>query len=335
MVKGVLKMRAIIVGAGHWHAPWHAAALRARSVDLAGVWDHDPAAARSRAEQWNSTAWASVSDLIAAHADVAVLSPRAVDAPELLEQLIEARIPVIAEKPLGLSADAVEELARRAHDARLFVAVTFVNRFSPVWQFDDDSTVVAAAFRIVNGTPQRYVDDGVGWVVDPLLSGGGALRNLGIHGADAVCALAGDEQLTVESAQLFRAPQWQVETHAMATIRSSAGWVATIEAGFTNPDRSGSDFEWRMARHDSYIVDRDTVVTFSTGSGTRTQTPPTSAERYDAFIGRALDDLAAGRPPLAGLSDAAKAARLVDEIYAHADAHAHVAEATTINRGAL
>ena len=45
-----------------------------------------------------------------------------------------------------------------------------------------------ATFRIVGGPPARDIADDVPWMLDPAVSGGGALRNLGIRAADAAQA---------------------------------------------------------------------------------------------------------------------------------------------------
>ena len=85
----------------------------------------------------------------------------------------------------------------RAAAAGRFVAVPLPNRLGPAMvecaRLRDAGRlgrIGHAHFRLVNGPPERYRVDGVAWMLDPALSGGGALRNLGIHGVDCAAALA-------------------------------------------------------------------------------------------------------------------------------------------------
>tara|TARA_B100000378_G_scaffold252099_2_gene227209 strand:- start:82 stop:1077 length:996 start_codon:yes stop_codon:yes gene_type:complete len=308
-------MRVVVAGAAHWHAPWHVAALRKHGHVIAGIWDVNAEVAHTRGQMWTAPVYDSLESLLAgSRADLAIFAPRTVDAPSQLARLIDHGIPTVAEKPLGLSAQHFAELVPIAEAKGRFIAVTFVNRLSPAWQAIS-GPVGSASFRIINGSPERYVEDGVDWVTDAARSGGGALRNLGIHGADAICRLAGESRLEVTSALLAGNEGWDIELHAFATVRSSDGWVATLEAGYDLPTRNASEFEWRIGTERALVVDRDTTTVLYRQAGAVTESSLSSAERYDEFIRRTLDDLSQGRPPIASLADALKAARLVDEVY--------------------
>ena len=210
------------------------------------------------------------------------------------------------------------------------MAVPLANRLSPAMRGlartpedaggrDDAAPRVAhASFRIVNGPPERYRDDGVPWVLDPAAAGGGALRNLGLHGIDCALCLA-DGPVRVTSAQIARRlhPDEMVEDHALVTLTDAAGALFVIEAGYTTPAmQAGGDLEWRVATKGAYLVDRGDSAQWIGPRGLRSLPALPPDERYRAFMTDTLARLADGRPPLVGLSDYVAAMAVIDQAYA-------------------
>src|SRR6185312_3806603 len=196
---GRVPLRVGLIGVGHWHAPLHAAAVVAAGASLAAAWDADAATASSFARQWHCPAADSVEAVLDA-ADIVVVMGRPATVPALAEATLAAGKPMILEKPAAVSAAGLAGLLAQARSNDAFVAVPLPNRFGPA--MEERGRLAAegragplahAHFRLVNGPPGRYVADGVGWMLDPVLSGGGALRNLGIHGVDGALALATGE----------------------------------------------------------------------------------------------------------------------------------------------
>ena len=174
----------------------------------------------------------------------------------------------------------------------------------------------------MNGPPERYRVDGVAWMLDPALSGGGALRNLGIHGVDCAAALASGA-LRVVSAHLV--PRLRggegIEDHALVSFEDEAGALFTVEAGYTYASmRPGGDFEWRIAAENATIIDRGDVATVATlDDGADGPLAPLAANlRYRAFLRETLDCLAGNRAPPVGLDDYVRAMALIDEAYERA-----------------
>ena len=79
-------------------------------------------------------------------------------------------------------------------------------------------------FCLINGPPERYVQDGCGWVLDAAASGGGVLRNLGIHGVDAFLGLAGEQDVAIEHVAFGRPLHGTpVEDYALVVLRAADG----------------------------------------------------------------------------------------------------------------
>jgi predicted dehydrogenase len=312
-------MKIALAGVSHWHAAIHADAVRSAGAELCGAWDWDHDIARSFAATWDCAAHARVEDLIASAPDLVVVMGHPARVPELAEAIIASGLPMMLEKPAATDTATLEALAAKARAGNTFVAVPLPNRLSAAIEGLDGRPVAHAHFRIVNGPPQRYRDDGVSWVLDPAIGGGGPLRNLGIHGIDCALSLA-QGTLRIVSAQVAKRlhPTEAVEDHCHVVLIDEAGALFTIEAGYTVPDMApGGDYEWRTVTADSYLIDHGSRVrSFGPGNkGPEELPPPPPGSRYRAFMADTVQRLASGQPPLVTLDDYVAAMKLIDDIY--------------------
>jgi predicted dehydrogenase len=311
-------MNIALLGVSHWHSGMHADAVRHAGATIFGVWDWDPDRAERFAAAQDTTALPSLDAVLAPRPDLVVVMGHPALVPSLAETVMTADLPMLLEKPAASDTATLERLDR-ARSAGLFVAVPLANRLSPAVA-ELTEPVAHAHFRIVNGPPQRYRDDGVGWVLDPTTGGGGALRNLGIHGID--CALSlGQGPLRIISASVERRIHASelVEDHAFVVLADAADALFTIEAGYTAPNMgAGCDFEWRTATPRRYCIDRGAQVTTLRIDGEGQLPPLLPAHRYRSFMADTLARLESGRPPLVTLDDYVAAMRLIDAIYERA-----------------
>ena len=166
---------------------------------------------------------------------------RGPEAATRLAWLLEQDVPILADKPIGLSHADVAPLADLARErADRFVAVALVNRIAGVSEaLGDVGRIAHVYFRIINGHPRRYRDWGVPWMLDPQQSGGGALRNLGVHGVDAFLSLVGEQAVRVDHAAFHSIFGEAVEDYACVMLRAADGTVGVVEAGYTHPDAGG------------------------------------------------------------------------------------------------
>lgn len=319
-------MRVALIEVGHWHAGMHLKSLLLGGAEIVGVSDRQPGVAAAFAA---GRGWSSFQDhralLKSTRPDFALAMGRHADMPAIARDLLEARIPFAIEKPLGTSADQVAPLVELADKYGAFVAVPLTNRYSGLWtwleQLERSGRVGLrshAHFRVVNGPPHRYELDNVGWMLDPAISGGGAMRNLGIHTTDAFLHFVGGEEVEVLAATTtYRVHGKAVEEMATALLRSAGGVVGTVEAGYTYAAMQGGDFEWRVAAANCYLIDRNDTLRIATLDDGQVQEVAIVDQngRYDIFGQDTLVRLRAGQPPIATLADCYRAMRLIDEIY--------------------
>ncbi len=315
--------RFLIIGAAHWHAPWHLRALEAAGMRVVAIVDPAPAARSALGAGRAVREYVDVDQALTRHPEaipIVLTPPR--EAPAVLERIIEGGRPFVLEKPGTVDAGALAAIVDAVAARRIATAVPFVNRYADFWaelralgSIKDDWT--HAHFRILAGPPGRYVRDGVPWVLSRRDYGGGALRNLGIHAADAVSQLTGSADVSVRSARTSnRLHGLEVEDFAIATLETTDARTITIEAGYAMPAENAADKEWRVHGPGWAVSESNGTVTIRDDQGPRSYAGAPSSEQYLAF-GRTLADFAATGRSLAGdVHDLLRAQRIVDHIYA-------------------
>ena len=322
-------LRVAVAGASHWHLPRHVQHLREAGATFVAVSDPDPAVAARWAGDLGAEPVADAEAIVRARPDVVLALGRVADMARQARVFVEAGLPLLAEKPLGLSPDEVAPLAALAEAKRDWVSVALVQRYDPLWALLDRltdegalGTLSHAHVRIINGPPQRYTAWGSGWMLDPATAGGGALLNLGIHGMDYVRHLAGEPLRVAGAAMSRRAHRLPIEDFGAATLLSASGLVGTVEAGYTYPDAAAGmtrngDNETRIAATGAYLIGRDADAWLVTPQRGEEALPGgRSGDRYRDWIFDSLARLRRGQPPLAGVQDCLEAVRLVFAAYA-------------------
>ena len=319
-------MRLAFLGVGHWHAGMHARAAKAAGAKIVASWDSDPARAATFAAQFGGQAAASVDAAMASKPDLAVVMGRPAEMAELARRFILDGIPMLIEKPVGVSGAALKPVADLAEKHGSFVSVALAHRFSPLLaevaalrEADRLGPVSHSHFRLINGPPQRYVDDGVEWVLDPEVSGGGALRNLGIHGINGFLNLCGEQDVEVEHVSFGRQLHGTAaEDYVLVVLRAADGSIGIVEAGYTYASMTRGIFEWRVCAKNASLADqgeRLQVATLDDG-GLRDIAATPVADRYDNMMADTISRLKGGMKPAVTLGDLWRAMDLIDRCYA-------------------
>jgi predicted dehydrogenase len=315
-------MRAVFVGVAHWHAPIYAGAMAKLGLQIAAASDLDSAAGAAAAAKLEIPFHADTASMLErVRPDFAFVLPRHDRALAELAPVLARQIPFLIEKPMGRNASEARAVAAAAAKSHAFAACALPNRQLAIWdrfraleRGGGLGTVMHAHFRIINGPPHRYREWGVPWMLDPAISGGGALRNLGFHGADATLSLAGERPVEVRGARVTRVGYGlAIEEFASAILEPVGGPLVTIEFGYSYA-AAGGDFEWRIAATGAYLKQSGPKleVRLADGSSETSEVAPPS---YDLFVADMLTRLREGRPPGADLTACASAADLIDRIY--------------------
>ena len=300
----------VFIGLAHWHVGMHLAAARRAGLDVLGGWDPDPARAAAHGVQ----PLPSLDAALAAGATLACVTGTPLEMPERLRRVATRRIPALVEKPVAPSGAALRPLAQDLAAMGAWVAVALPHHAGPLSSVDCGEARHLSV-RLVNGRPARYRDWGVPWVLDPAVGGGGALRNLGVHGIDLARLLLGPD-VKVTSATTRRWHGEAVEDHAVVHLAAPGGATATVEAGYLHPDDGGSDFEARLMGTGAVAVDTGYELAVHAASGAVENRPVTpQPSRYDDLMADTVRRVVEGYPPAATLLDLAGAMDLIDDAY--------------------
>ncbi|WP_262272234.1 Gfo/Idh/MocA family protein [Microvirga yunnanensis] len=318
-------MRVCLLGVSHWHAGMHLDAVRSSGGEISAVWDDDPRSAAVFARSHDVPACAHIEQAFETRPDLAVVMGSPADVPDLVLKVVSAGIPMVLEKPAAPTTGVLMEILKAVQERDIFVAVPLPNRFGPAFgamaALESQGRLGKIAhghFRIVNGPPRRYREDGVEWMLDPTIGGGGALRNLGIHGIDAALSLAQGTLRIVAASVANRLHDEPVEDHAHVVLCDDAGTLFTVEAGYTFASMApGGDFEWRIATGNAYLIDRGETAQCATldDGGVRMLAPEHPSTRYRLFMADTFDRLRSGERPTVSLEDYLAAMKVIDAAY--------------------
>jgi len=189
------------------------------------------------AEEFGAPAWYdSVDDLLGdPEVDVVHVATPVYLHREFVLRAAEAGKHVLCEKPMALNAGEAEEMVRACREAGVVLMVAFVLRFHPGLLVVRDllgriGRPVLARTQLLKYTPREPGS----WRLDPKLSGGGVLMDIGSHALDLLCFLFGEvEAVWADAAN--RAFDWPVEDTARVGLRFRGGGFGEIFVSFGVP----------------------------------------------------------------------------------------------------
>ena len=318
-------MKIILLEVSHWHFPLYIDALLKAGVEIVGVSDRDQPIREREAARFGCPAHADWrSALGTTRPDAAIAFGRHVEMPEIARALIDRRIPFALEKPAGLGAANVAALRDAAQAAGVPVAVPLVQRVGPVRALlarlieSEGARFTMTAWRFNAGPPSRYPASGNGWMLDPDISGGGCLMNLGAHFIDLALGLLPAPPDAVFAHIDNSLHGAAVEDTALLTMTSAGGGRALIETGYNFPDAPDKrEYSFSLASEAHYVQSRPGgLVIFRPGEPAEEVAMNLDSDpMYGLFVESFLAVLAAGRAPSPGLGDLEPAMRIIDAGY--------------------
>jgi predicted dehydrogenase len=229
--------RVAILSFAHYHANFWAEAFgESPSVDLAAIWDDDAARGTEAASRF---ATRFEPDLARAIADVEAVAITAENArhPELVARAAAAGKAILCEKPMAADLAGADLIVAAVRAAGVAYMQSFPKRLDPASHALRDIVNSGDLGRIhlvrVRHGHGYGLDPGFHqrWYVQPLLGGGGALLDEGIHGADLLGWLFGPPT-SVVATLAHGTPGLAVEDGATALFAYADGMTAELTASF-------------------------------------------------------------------------------------------------------
>ncbi len=322
-----MSIRIAAIEVNHWHSLYDAAYLRhlARmpDVQIVGLQDPNPAVAAKRAtEVGNPPTFTDYPQMLAeTKPDFVLALGRHKVMAEIAHYLLDHGYPFIMEKPMGFNAEQVRSIVEKVEKTKGFAAVPLAQRYQPFVKQAQE--MIAAGtfgplshiyFRLNRPTSARYPAWDSPWMLDPAISSGGCLRNLGSHGLDIFLLLTGEEAQVTGAQLSWRALGQPVEDYATVLLRSESGILGTLEVGNTFP-RDGTDGEIKVAGREAIMVLKDGLIRLTTATGEETRSGVPEENLSYLVLRDTLDRWQRGEPPPVSVHDCYRAVRLIDQAY--------------------
>jgi predicted dehydrogenase len=321
--------RVAIIGVDHYHAtstPNYLRILQSQKLDIAGVHAPDAGIASRWAAQYGSTPYTDYRAMIErTKPEFVVALGHHAAMPAEFRFLVETGIPFLMEKPWGVDARTVNELADLAEAKKAWAAVPMPFRYS--WFAETTiamrdrgelGTISHGMMRFNQPGVQRYRDLGSPWMLSKAETGGGALINLGIHGFDLCRHLTGEEPRVVAAVTSHSLHKLEIEDYAHVTLRTPSGVIFLNEASYTFPG-TGSDQERKISAEKAFLRATTTggegVEIIGPGRNETARAPDGYVSGWPRVVHECLDRVGRGDPPPATARDCARAVSLIFDAY--------------------
>jgi predicted dehydrogenase len=319
-----MALKACFIDVTHWHAPPYYMTLQ-RLVRVAALTARTPQTGREVAASLGSRFYDDWREMVRKESpDFVFALGRHCDMAQIARFLLEEGVSFAMEKPMGLNAHEVGELAALAKRKGAFVAVPFSIRMSPwVHKIKDLEGPAAdlsyASFRFLSGPVSRYYQNDNPWNLKKAEAGGGCLINIGIHFPDLYFHLTGKKPKSVYAVTGNDVFGEEVEDFAQVTVEMEDGALCIIECAYVHssaPWTPRVEFSIHSKKYQYRSLGRDGMLwSDEHGSPNYLEAPLDNGFFYPAFVADTIDAFQKGRAPIAGIEDDLAALRIVDAAY--------------------
>lgn len=309
-----------IIGAGHWHVSiYYLPALKKLGADIVAIADPSPQVLDRIGQEVDCPKYTDYRELLdAEEVDLVFAHAPHSEMTAVAAELVARHQPFHMEKPMGVDWRKLEPVAAQARTENVFTSVALVSRYLGVAEKLTELKTKGELggafhyyFRLLAGPPQRYIDWGVGWMLDPATAGAGPLFNFGPHVFDLFLYLTGQHVVEVSARWFDSLHHQKIEDFASATILGDGGAIGVCEVGYILP--SGYERYFSLTtdmlhyggpvQSGSILMRNGREVPFSGLDGDQI---------YFKYTSDVLDCYAAGRPPRATIHDMVATLRVMN-----------------------
>jgi predicted dehydrogenase len=313
--------RVAVVGTSHWHHKFYRETI-ARDAEVVGYSDPAPHKLKEVEEFYGDIGHLDWRDLLdpSLKLDGVVNLAQHDQMKDVSLAFIERQIPIILEKPGGMTAPEVAQVRAAAEKNNVPMAVAFIQRAGNLWKhMQRVGSLDYATFLFQSGPPERYVKQSP-WALERRHAGGGCFINLAVHYIDLFLAATKATSLTVQAQAQYRLSKpYDVEDRLTALITTDEGVSAVIEVGYLFPSSPEVRYLAYSARgSDGYVaMDRngDIALTEMNGKTTVVNENVDSGPLTGIFIRDAIAGIANGFDGLPGIAEMHRAMEVVDAAY--------------------
>ena len=181
------KLRAAVVGVGHMGKHHARIYSELPDTELVAVVDRNPSQAGKYAAQYGCEAYADVGEIVS-RVDIASIAVPTVAHAPVARPLVEARVPILIEKPLAPDVATAREILGWAEEYDAVIQVGHSERFNPVVQAMKRMEVTPRFIETQRVSPFTFRSADVGVVFDMM-----------IHDIDIVLNMVRDREYEVRA----------------------------------------------------------------------------------------------------------------------------------------
>jgi predicted dehydrogenase len=316
--------RLAVVGTSHWHHKFYRETI-ARDGEVVAYSDPAPHKIEEVREFYGDTGHLDWRDLLdeKLKLDGVIVLAQHDQMMEVCLAFIERQIPIILEKPGGMTAQEVGRIREAAENRNVPIAVAFIQRAGNLWKhMQRVGKLDYATFLFHSGPPERYVKQSP-WALERVHAGGGSFINLAVHYIDLFLTQTRARSLTVQAQAQYRlSGAYDVEDRLTALLTTDDGVSAVVECGYIFPASPDVRYLAYTARGDKgfLAIDRsgDVALTAPTGETTKINENVDSGPLTGLFIRTAIAGFANGFAGFPGIADLHRSMQVVDAAYASA-----------------
>lgn len=266
------KLGVAVIGSGsiatHRHAPEYAANP---DVDILAFVDRVPERAEKLAKKYDAKAFSKYEDVLDLKGvdAVSVCTPNAFHAPITIAAL-KAGKHTLCEKPMATSDQEARDMIAAAEKAKKFLMIGHNQRLMPLHvkakQLLTDGVigkVITFRTSFAHPGPESWsIEGATGWFFDKKQAFVGSMGDLGVHKADLLRFLLGEEIVEVAAMvdHLYK-PMGDVDDNAVCILRTQSGAIGSLTSSWThNPGEDnatllyGSKGIMRLGTHPQFSV---------------------------------------------------------------------------------
>lgn len=308
-------MRAALIGLGMVSRTYGDAIRNSAAVSLTSVHARSAASRRAFLDQWpdlGAKEAASVAEIAAdRYVDFVILTTPPNARAEIVADLVQARKPILMEKPVERTFAAAEALVTTCEEAGVPLGIVLQHRARPI--------VADLRDRMADLGPLRMAEVSVPWWRDQAYydapgrgsyarDGGGVLISQAIHTLDLMLSLTGPVSEVTAMAATTGFHRMEAEDFVCAGLRFDNGAVGQLFATTASFPGRGETITLHFARGSAHLeagilrLDRHDGTSETIGqaasSGAGADPMAFTSDWHRAVIEDFADAVATGRPPL-------------------------------------
>lgn len=315
-------MRIAFIGVGHWHASeFYLPALLTHDQQIVAISDAREEAVDRVGEQFDLdcpryTDFRRLLD--EADFDFVWSSAPHDRMSEIAAELVNREQPFHMEKPMGIDWRMLQPIAARARQYDVFTSVALVSRYYGVVQrlremreAGELGAPIHYYYRLLAGSPERYIDVDCEWMLDPARAGGGPIFNFGPHVIDLFIYLIDDvAEVTARWSHGMRHAEIEDHVSLVMTGRETEA-VGVAEVAYTIPEGYERYFSVTTDRlHVGGDVGNEDLL-MREGDNEHVGGMD-GLEVYDHYVADTLRRFEGGEPPIASISDMVPVLRVMN-----------------------